>query len=555
MGAAKVFWGDLQNLSRRTTALAPLIPADNLRYTCGPVLRIWLGRRLLLRRALTALTILLVAAAIVVVGLAHRAKQILRQRAIDMLEDRFDSKVEISDFRVSAFPQISVTGKCVTLRHLGRTDVPPLISIQEFTAEMGILGALGNPWHIRRVQIHGLSLHLPHRQYDQPQRRRQKHRNIPVLVDELIAENTELVVLPRNPDKLPQVFLIHALKMEQVGLDRAASFQATLTNSKPPGEITATGHFGPWQSEEPGQTPLSAAYTFKNADLSVFRGIGGTLSSEGDFGGILEEISIAGETTTPDFVVNIGGHPILLKTHFEATVDGTNGDTLLHPVQASWLRSSLTAQGSIVKAASGKGKVIVLDVTAANARMEDLLALVVNDDRPPITGSVSLKTKFDLPTGTAEIADRLKLDGQFGVAHGRFTDPSVREKVQSLSRRGQGQPKDADAGSAVSDLQGRFVLRRAVITFRDLTFRIPGASVQLTGTYGLRNEELNFHGKLRLDARLSQATTGAKSFFLKPFDPFFRKQGKTELPIKVTGTRRQPSFGLDMRHKSAATKY
>ena len=38
--------------------------------------------------------------------------------------------------------------------------------------------------------------------------------------------------------------------------------------------------------------------------------------------------------------------------------------------------------------------------------------------------------------------------------------------------------------------------------------------------------------------------TGAKSFILKAFDPFFRKNGQTELPIKITGTREHPSFGL-----------
>jgi hypothetical protein len=44
-------------------------------------------------------------------------------------------------------------------------------------------------------------------------------------------------------------------------------------------------------------------------------------------------------------------------------------------------------------------------------------------------------------------------------------------------------------------------------------------------------------------------TTGMKSFFLKAVDPFFRKGNVTELPIKITGTREHPSFGLDLHHK------
>jgi len=40
-----------------------------------------------------------------------------------------------------------------------------------------------------------------------------------------------------------------------------------------------------------------------------------------------------------------------------------------------------------------------------------------------------------------------------------------------------------------------------------------------------------------------------KSLVLKVVDPFFRKDGQTELPIKITGQRDHPSFGLDLGHK------
>jgi hypothetical protein len=64
---------------------------------------------------------------------------------------------------------------------------------------------------------------------------------------------------------------------------------------------------------------------------------------------------------------------------------------------------------------------------------------------------------------------------------------------------------------------------------------------------------LDFHGKLRLRAELSQTMTGWKSVMLKPFDHFF--QGKnagvgTQIPIKITGTRENPSFGSDFGDKA-----
>ena len=51
-----------------------------------------------------------------------------------------------------------------------------------------------------------------------------------------------------------------------------------------------------------------------------------------------------------------------------------------------------------------------------------------------------------------------------------------------------------------------------------------------------------------MQATLSQvAGGGVKGFFLKAFDPFFKKPGAgMVLPIKISGTRKEPKFGLDM---------
>lgn len=498
---------------------------------------------------------LLWVAAIAVVALgagvaviATHLTPIVRTRTVEMLRSRFDSEAEIGELHVSVLHGISVTGKKVVLRHHGRTDVPPLIEIQEFSGEMNWTSLVGKPWHIRRIALKGLSVHIPAKDRHIEDGKRKDH-DIHVIVDELLSDDGELDLLPSNPEKPIHRFLIHHLVMHSVGLGHAAPFKASLTNAVPPGEITTEGHFGPWQLDDPGLTPLEAKYTFKEATLGVFRGIAGILSSEGKFGGVLNDIDVQGETTTPDFLLSIAGHPLMLKTDFQATVDGTNGDTLLHPVIAQFLNTTLVCNGGVVKAYKDPGREIVLDVKTDRARLEDLLRLAVKSDRPPMTGAVHLATKFDLPPGNGEIIDRLRLDGKFGIGSAEFTDAAIREKLESLSRRGQGKPNDEDAGSAVLELKGSFVLRDGQISFRDLKFGVTGARVELAGTYGLRDERLDFHGTLRLQAKLSQATSGFKSFLLKPFDPFFRKNGKTVLPIRVTGTRGQPSFGLDFHHK------
>jgi hypothetical protein len=500
---------------------------------------------------LIVISLIVIVAVVLIVSGIHLSNPYLRKKVVEMLGEKFHADVELKDFHVYLFPGARIQGSGLALRHEGRTDVPPLISIGEFYAEAGIMGLLWKPWKIQQVRLKGLVIQIP----PPAQRRKQdwsKARKMPVLIQEIVSDDAELRLLPKTANKDPHVFAIHHLVMHSVGLDRPASFIAQLTNAVPPGEIDTKGSFGPWSPDDPGQTPLAAQYIFDKADLGVFKGISGILSSQGKFGGVLEKIEVEGKTSTPDFMVKIGGHPVALDTTFSATVDGTNGDTLLHPVTAHLLNTVIVAQGGVVKIPE-KGRTINLDVTVDQGRIEDLLLLAVKADRPLMSGAVKFHTKFELPPEKGDIPDRLNLNGKFDVAHAEFTSQEVANKIATLSRKGQGQPQNQDAGSSVSELGGNFVLDNGVITFRGLTFSVTGAVVALNGKYGLDKGDLDFHGKLRMDAKLSQTMTGAKSFLLKAFDPFFRKNGQTEIPIKITGTREHPSFGLDFRHKDKET--
>ena len=78
-------------------------------------------------------------------------------------------------------------------------------------------------------------------------------------------------------------------------------------------------------------------------------------------------------------------------------------------------------------------------------------------------------------------------------------------------------------------------------------FTVNGAGVTLAGHYAMRGEQLDFTGQLRLRAKISQTTTGFKSFLLKAVDPFFRKQGAgTVLPIRISGSVQKPEFKLNL---------
>jgi len=72
----------------------------------------------------------------------------------------------------------------------------------------------------------------------------------------------------------------------------------------------------------------------------------------------------------------------------------------------------------------------------------------------------------------------------------------------------------------------------------------------MSDSYYLLNQQIDLHGTLKTEARLSQETHGIKSALLKPFDPLFNgKKAGAEIPVKVTGTYQDPQFGFDVMSK------
>jgi hypothetical protein len=158
-----------------------------------------------------------------------------------------------------------------------------------------------------------------------------------------------------------------------------------------------------------------------------------------------------------------------------------------------------------------------------------------------------MTTHFVLPPGHVDVVDKLRLDGRFAIGRARFRNYDVQAKINELSHRGRGRDRDEPKDSIVSNLEARFTLAGGELALTDLRFAVPGAVVTLAGRYALRSEALDFHGRLLMDASVSETTSGLKRFLLKPIDPLFRKRGGgSAVPIKVTGTREKPDFGLEV---------
>ena len=88
----------------------------------------------------------------------------LRKRVVETLSDRLDAEVELCDLTLRVLPSLHAAGTDLRIRHKGRRDVPPLISIDTFTVDADLLGLWRN--HVAHVNLEGLDIQIPPADHD-----------------------------------------------------------------------------------------------------------------------------------------------------------------------------------------------------------------------------------------------------------------------------------------------------------------------------------------------------------------------------------------------------
>ena len=508
---------------------------------------------------------MLIAAIVVgVIGfvVVRRATPILKGRVVETLSSRFDSRVELDGFHVSVVKGLEVSGD--GLRIFPPDDVmaagatKPLISLGHFSFFANLPGLFIKPMHVGTVYVSDMGVNIPPRQMREQGKQGSRHiGKIQIVVDKIVCDNSRLVIGTNKPNKDPKVFELKHVEMRDVGPNAPWLYTAILVNAIPKGNIDATGSFGPWVNDSPGDSTVTGHYTFEHANLNPIKGIGGILSSVGDFKGQLDRIVVDGTTDTPDFSLDTANHPMPLHTSFHAIVDGTSGDTYLQPVQARLGKSDFTCKGAIINV-KGKGHIIDLDADVPDGRIQDFLQLAVKTEPAIMTGQLQMKSRVHIDPGPESVTRKLSLKGGFTLSTIHFTNPNVEDKVDMLSLRAQGNPKAAKPGAADvhSKMIGDFVMEKGRLRFSKLDYRLPGADVSLSGVYSLDGREFDFTGKIRTKAELSQMVASRwKSWLLKPIDPFFAKDGSgAVIPVKISGTKSDPKFGLNLGHNGKSTE-
>ncbi|MGD0436316.1 MAG: AsmA-like C-terminal region-containing protein [Bryobacteraceae bacterium] len=517
---------------------------------------------------LTGLAVLLLATLVAFIAaaiLARRFEPMLREQAVRYLSERFHSDVELRALHITP-PKMStldillrhgrgamVGVECLglTLHFAGARELPPLFTIQKlnFAVDLGTITALHK--NVQWVSIEGMRINIPPKgsapQSNTPDTSGGKSSPpMDVRLEDVQIRDALLVLIPKDSRKKALEFKIARLHLKSVGMDSPMHYDAALDIPKPPGTVASQGSFGPWVASEPGDTPLRGDYTFDHADLGVFHAIAGTLSSTGTFDGTLNAVRARGQASVPNFRLKSVGYSLPLSTRFEALVDGTNGNTVLEPVRAKLGNTNFTTEGAVIKHENQTQRTISLKVSMPKGDLRDLLRLAVKGT-PFLEGLINLKASIDIPPLTGPIKEKLFLEGNFELQDAKFLRSTIQSQIDSLSRHGQGQPKNEEIDQVASNMKGSFRLEDQVMTFGILSFEVPGAAVAVAGTYDLENDLMDFHGTLALNARLSEMVTGWKRWVLMPVDPFFAKHGAgTFLHIKVDGSSHHPQFGLDL---------
>ena len=482
-----------------------------------------------------------------------------RAALIRSLEQDSQAQVEIGTYRETYFPHPGCVAENVVIH---RDASSPQLTIRRLTIVGSYLGMLDR--HIPRVIAEGAVLSVPSGQLKELFTSRSTQQPTDTSVGEIDADGAQIVVATEDKDH-PLAFNFHELKLQGVSKDSAVRFVASLQTPEPTGDLQIQGKVGPFKRDQAGSTPLSGTYSYQNARLEEFIGIGGVLTSEGKFGGHLEAIAVDGTTETPDFQLDVGIHPVDLKNKFHAVVNGTNGDLSLDPVVSSWGKTTLITRGTIEGPSQAKNiKIPTLDMTCSSGRVEDLLQLFVHDEQPPMSGAITFQAHMTLPPEPDHFLNEVKLRGKFTIVGGKFTNHETQQDVEILSAQAQGeagkikddQSRDKSHGThtesrdlkpVAANFKGEVALRNGIAHFTNLSFDIPGATALLDGNYDVHSRVIDGNGTVHMDTQLSKATTGVKSFVMKvvgPLKPHKKGETGSDVGVHVTGTYGHPSFAV-----------
>jgi hypothetical protein len=486
--------------------------------------------------------------ALLAVGLILWVVPQLKEELLAEVSEKTGRSVSVASLEWAFWPALTFGGTELAVGAMDPESIP-LVQVGSFSLELTLKGLLAKPRALETLQLRDLKVHIPPRTKEPglPEATTQG-KGVPTLaltIGTILAERARIEISSSNPGRPPRVFKIDRLALESFDLRRAVPYQAALRYQRPPGDLTVEGSFGPVDNSDPKQTPFSGLYLFSEADLGVFGGIAGRLTTEGTFSGTIEETEVAGNATVPDFHLTRVKNVVPLEVDYSAAILDNAATIELRQVNTAFGKSLLLTTGDVSRIPDQDGRRVSLKVSTTRARVEDLISFAVQSDSPPLSGLIDMQTDILIPPGPTPFIERLRAEGDFLIQNGRFSSTDIQKYLDQISRIGGGVAVAEEDKEVVAEIGGGFLLQDRRIRFSRLNFRIPGMKVELTGTYSLAGEILNFLGRALLD-RTPSEMSGPLGSLIRIIDPLFgNAQAGTVIPIKIEGTRTQPKFSVD----------
>ncbi len=499
---------------------------------------------------------LIVLACVVVAMILAALKWPFNERAVlEALKQQSGSEVQVGSFRNRFFPRPGCVAEQVSFRHPGDLKGQPYLTIQRLAITTSLIGLLTN--HIDFIRADGFHVRVvpPEPPANVPE------FNVGMLtssltIGKIVADGAEIEFPPTAERKKPLIYQIPKLIVHDLAQGRPLHFKGTLQIPHPAAEIEATGEFWPWKAGHGGESKMAGSYELKSLDLGSFEAVGGIVTSNGTFDGILQHVTVKGKAETSNFTVSTSGHQVHITSDFNATVNGLNGDVDVNAARVHYGRTTITGAGSVSGQESVDGKVATFELSSREARVQDLVWMFISSNQAPMTGPIVFRAKATLNPGKQPFLNRVKLVGDFGISDAQYSHPDTQKNIDVLSARARGEADKVedtndkmgndsyDPGRVVANIQGHVVLSNTVAHLANVFFTVPGALAKMNGTYGLENHRIDLEGHMRLDSELSKTTTGVQSFLLKVAKPFMKKghHNASVVAIKIGGTYENPTY-------------
>lgn len=465
-----------------------------------------------------------------------------QERVIGSIERATGSRVRIQRFRRSVFPE---PGCSIEGVEIARRAPHPIARAEKLTLRSSWWNVLALRKRVDRVQAQNLQLEIAF-PFPPPVTAGSSDGLGELVIGEFVADGTDLDILRNNES--PLRFKIQRLRLGDVGKAKQITYVALLDIPAPPGQLQSSGRIGPISWDDQARTPVAGSFELRGGRLGKYEGIGGTLNGTGMFRGPLENVRVSGTAVASRFEINHNGHSTDLHTSYRADVNGLSGQVILDAVQADFLGTRLTVNGTI----TGKhNKAVSLHFIGDCARIEDLLSLFTRSPQPALRGPIDFRADTDLLQGDEPFLHRLLLRGRFRISDARWVRTNTQTKVDGLSARARGDKKKAEeltAEPVLSQLTGEVSLKQGLALLSGVSFHVPGATATGGGTYNLLTKRVALKGTVSMIADASEAASGFKSVLLKPFDRLFRdhKHKGATLPVSIVGHYPRPEYRIGL---------